>query len=540
LPALVVMATAFLVILPFFFLGNASGHDFEFHLNSWMEVLGQWRQGIIYPRWAALAQYGYGEARFIFYPPISWTVGAALGALLPWKIVPGAYLWLALTLSGCSMFLLARRWLDRRDAVFAAALYAANPYYMVIVYWRSAFAELLAGALLPLALLYVLRSEEEEGKSVVSLAVIVAAAWLTNVPAAVMVNYSLVLLIVIISFLRRSPRVLLYGAIAVVLGAALAAFFLVPAAYEQKWVNITELLSLGVRPQDNFLFVRVHDVDHNRFNLLISLVASAEMTVLAIAAFFSRPWRRRQPHAWWALFGWASLALVLSFSFTSFLWEHLPELRYLQHPWRWLLCLNVGFSLLVTMASRRWIVRMAICAAMFTVLVLVGHRVQTPWWETTAELSEMDERQRSGAGYEGTDEYVPVGADPYEIKQDAPWVALENVAPGQMPRLQIQRWAAESKVFIAQVDHPGRLVLRLFNYPAWRVEVNGEVAATFTRAVTGQMLIPVQAGENHVRITFTRTWDRTLGGIISGMTALSLGGFVMFLRRRSRRGAGFT
>src|ERR1700678_1270143 len=164
------MAASFLVIVPFFFLGNPSGHDFEFHVNSWMEVLAQWKQGILYPRWAALAQYGYGEARFIFYPPASWTLGAALGALLPWPVVPGVYIWLALTLSGSSMFLLARRWLNRRDAIFAAAFYAANPYFIVVVYWRSAFAELLAGALLPLLLLYVLRLGDDKTNAVVPLA----------------------------------------------------------------------------------------------------------------------------------------------------------------------------------------------------------------------------------------------------------------------------------------------------------------------------------------------------------------------------------
>jgi hypothetical protein len=536
LPLLIVMATAFLVILPFFFLGNPSGHDFEFHVNSWMEVLGQWKQHIIYPRWAALAQYGYGEARFIFYPPASWALGAALGALLPWKAVPGAYVWLALTLSGCSMFLLARRWLDRRGAIFAAALYAANPYYIVIVYWRSAFAELLAGALLPLLLLYALRSEEEGQKAVIPLAVIVAAAWLTNIPAAVMVNYSLVLLLVILAILRRSPRVLLYGAVAISLGAALAAFFLVPAAYERRWVNISEVLAPGVRPQDNFLFAKINDVDHNRFNLLVSLVASAEMIGLAIAAFFSRSWRRRQPRAWWTALGWALFAVLLNFSFTSFVWGHLPELRYLQLPWRWLLCLNVAFALFVTMASRRWIARILICVAMFMVLIFVWHRVQAPWWETSADFGEMLEHQQSGAGYEGTDEYVPAGADPYEIKQEAPRVALndEGVAPDQLQRIRIELWNAESRVFTAEVERPGQLVLRLFNYPAWRAEVNGRMVETSTREVTGQMLIPVQAGENRVRITFTRIWDRTLGGVISGVTALLLGGIVVVRRRRLR------
>ena len=378
LPLLLVMAASLAVILPFFFLGSPSGHDFEFHVNSWMEVLGQWKLGIIYPRWAALAQYGFGEARFVFYPPVSWTLGAALGVLLPWKAVPGAYVWLALTLSGCSMFLLARGWLGRRDAIFAAALYAANPYFVVIVYWRSAFAELLAGALMPLLLLHLLRLEDEKANAVVPLALIVAAAWLTNIPAAVMLNYSLVLLAVILAFLKRSPRVLLRGALAILFGAALAAFFLIPAAYEQRWVNIAEVLSPGVRPQDNFLFVKLADVDHNRFNLLVSVLASTETILLAIAAFLSRTWRSRQPRVWWMLVGWALFATLLNFSFTAWFWNHLPELRYLQLPWRWLLCLNVALALLATLASRRWLVRVLICLVMLAVLVFVWHRIQAP------------------------------------------------------------------------------------------------------------------------------------------------------------------
>jgi len=329
--------------------------------------------------------------------------------------------------------------------------------------------------------------------------------------------------LLILAVLRRSPRLLLRGALAVFLGAALAAFFLIPAAYEQRWVNIAEVLSPGVRPQDNFLFTKIDDVDHNRFNLLVSLVACAEITLLAIAAFFSRPWRLRQPRVWWALSGWALVAALLNFSFTFFLWQHLPELRYLQLPWRWLLCLNVSFALLVAMSSGRWIARVLVCTTMLLLLSFVWHRVQAPWWEKAEDFSQMLASQQSGAGYEGTDEYVPVGADPYEVSQDALRVALDDsAAPDPVKQIRIQRWNAESKLFTAEVSQPGQLVLRLFNYPAWRVEVNGKLIATATRDVTGQMLIPVQAGENRVQVTFTRTWDRIAGGIISLLTALAL------------------
>src|SRR5262250_3582877 len=107
---IVIAAVSLLAVLPFVWTGIPSGHDFEFHMFSWMEVASQWRQGIVYPRWAALAHWGYGEARFVFYPPASWTLGAALGSLLPWKFVPATYCWIALTLAGFSMHRLARQW----------------------------------------------------------------------------------------------------------------------------------------------------------------------------------------------------------------------------------------------------------------------------------------------------------------------------------------------------------------------------------------------------------------------------------------------
>ena len=517
MPALIVAAAAFAVVAPFFVLGNPSGHDFEFHLFSWMEVVQQWKHGIAFPRWAALAHWNYGEARFLFYPPTSWNLGAILGSILPWKMASGAYIWLALTAAGCSMFLLARRWLTQKDALFAAVLYAANPYHLVIVYWRSALAELLAACLLPLLLLFVLRSDEEGHRMILPLSLVVAAAWLTNAPSAVMVNYSLALLVVTVAVVRRDPKPVLYGGAAVVLGAALAAFYLVPAAYEATWVNLGEVLGPGVRPLDNFLFTTMKDADHNRFNLLVSLVATAEIVVCAAALYLARKWRSDRPLGFWTLTIWSSAATLLMCSFTFVFWDYLPKLRFVQLPWRWLLCLNVVFAIAATVAIRSWLRRLWLCAAMLLLLWIVWHRVQQPWWDTAADIQEMQDAVSDGDGYEGTDEYVPAGVDPYELKKEAPQVAALS---GRPVHIRILDWEAQSKRFTAEVARAEKLRLHLFNYPAWLVEVNGVPIAAKSQPVTGEILVPVETGISEVRVRFVRTPDRFWGGIVSLLAGL--------------------
>jgi len=523
------MAAAFSAVAPFLRLGNASGHDFEFHIYSWLEVVNQWRQGILYPRWAEWAHYSYGEARFLFYPPASWTLGGIIGAFLPWTIAPGAYIWIVLTLSGCSMFALARRWLDRRDAIFAAALYTVNPYYIVIIYWRSAFAELLAGALLPLLLLYALRLEEERWRAATILGMIVAATWLTNAPSAVMVNYSLVLILVVLAVIRRSPSIFAPGSFAVGVGLALAAFYVLPATFEQKWVDISQVLGPGIRPQENFLFTVLTDDLHNRFNRVVSLVAVSEMAAFIVAAAFLWKTRQQQPRLWWTQMAWAGAASLLMFSPTLFFWDHLPKLRYMQLPWRWLLCLNVPMVFFVVKAWKHWSARVAVYFAMLLVIVFCWQRIQTPWWDNALDMAEMHRNIQEGVGYEGTDEYVPLGADAYEVKQEARRVMFEGPGSAQ---IRVTHWDAESKQFGASLSSPGKLTLRLFNYPAWTVRVNGAPVSTESQELTGQMSIPVQAGDSRVDVTFIRTWDRTAGALIS---LLSILGVILFWRSLKRK-----
>src|SRR6266567_4836236 len=97
------MVAALAVVAPFTVRGIACGHDLTFHMNGWMEVAQQWREGVVYPRWAAYTNYGSGEPRFLFYPPLSGMLGGLLGSFIPWIFVPVAFDVCAVVFSGIAM-----------------------------------------------------------------------------------------------------------------------------------------------------------------------------------------------------------------------------------------------------------------------------------------------------------------------------------------------------------------------------------------------------------------------------------------------------
>ncbi len=558
------------MISPSFFRGASTGHDFDFHLSSWIEVAQQWRQGVVFPRWAAGANWGYGDARFIFYPPLSRCLGAALGLVLPWRIVPSASIFLGLVLAGLNMHRLARGWMPPEGAVVAAVLYAANPYHLLIVYLRSDFSELLASALFPLCVHYVFRCsagdqcehgiqcEGNAGRgvwgSVAALAVVYGAIWLSNAPAAVVASYGLALLFVLCAIMRRSLQPLLCGVAAVALGLMLAGVYIVPAALEQGWVNIEAVLSPSFRPEDNFLFTSTLDPAHKLFNLLISTVACLEIGMAGVGAVFSR---RRDEHAqlpWMAMLGLAAAATALMFPMSRLMWRYAPKLQFVQFTWRWLVPLGVSLAFFLGRAFAGSRHRLAIgalaTAALLTAILVAASAGTAPRgrWNSEAVMSDFLERARKEQGYEGA-AYVMRGGNPSNRDRGAPRVALlpagsspstttEALTPGSV---SVDAWRANQKTLTVDAPQPVRAALHLLNYPAWQVRVNGLPVEAEADSDTGQMLVPLPEGRSRVEVRFVRTADRTAGGMLSGFAAVLLVGMVVGSRRiheRRLRSAG--
>ncbi len=536
----ILVAAALAVVAPFALRGTACGHDLTFHMNSWMEVAQQWREGVLYPRWAAYANYGSGEPRFVFYPPLSGMLGAALGTVLhllhipaSWMYAPAAFIVCAVVLSGLAMHRLAREWLPEPAATLAAVAYAVNPYALLTIYVRSAFAELLAACFLPLIFLWIV-CDRSSRRMVVPLALTVAGVWLTDVPAAIIASYTAAVLLVVMMVLRRSSRVLLYGVLGIVVGLALAAFYIVPVLFEKRWIDVTNALSPGVRPFENFLFTRIGEPEHDRFIWTLSWVAVSEIAVTVFAMIGVRRWPETHPRRWWSLAVTTAMAIVLMLPVTNFAYRLLPDLRFLQFPWRWLIVVGVAYasSLAGIFSGVRY--RPWVFAPAFLVLIFCFNYLLQPKCYPQDTPFMISELYQTGFGYKGSDEYVLRGADIDEIKPDFPAYCLLEAAEAAPAGVRVsqQEGSAYHKHWVLESPQPVTMELRLMNYPAWRVEVNGARVQPQSDDPTGRMVLSLGAGHSEIDARFVATPDRWAGDAISFAAVIFVGAFWYVERRR--------
>src|SRR6267154_3750592 len=532
--AVVVVVVATIVILPMLVLGTVSGRDFPFHLASWMDVARQWHHRTIYPQWAQLANWGLGEPRFVFYPPASWMLGAALGSLFPWKIVPTLFVWLVLIAAGISMFLLARESLTPRQAVLVAALFAANPYHLLLVYYRSDFAELLASAFFPLLPLGVVWVAREGWRRVPMLAFVVALIWLSNAPAAVIAVYSLVFIFLIAYLVQRDLHLLVYGAAATAGGFGLAAFYILPAARERAWVQINQVLTDGLCPEQNFLFTRASSLAVNTdFNLKISCVVVLMAVVAAVAAYYLAK-SSAIPRVQYALLvALGAMSFFMMWPLSRPFWALAPELHFVQFPWRYAVPFAVTFSFLVgaAVAKSNKLAIVAVCLFVFAgPLAKILLAVERPSSWNKAEASRLQQNIDNGIGYRGTPEYLPNGWDGSALSEN-----IGNVSGITGVEFSISSQSPDQSTFQVDSLKPQQIAVKRFDFPTWRVNLDGARLGSKAKDSEGRIVVSVPPGKHVIQVFMQRDWDAKLGMAISTVSVTSLLGLTFLARRRDQR-----
>jgi len=554
---LVILIAAAVATAPQLFRGNSCGHDFDIHLVSWFDCLNSWRHGIVYPQWTPSPNYGAGEPRFIFYPPFTWVLGAVLGFVLPWHVVPIVLTFVLLAATGLATRSLALEALSDAPATLAGCAALFSGYALFTAYERSAFGE-LAGFWIPLLLLLILRARNPSGSlwrrafdgSAAPLAVVLAGAWLSNAPLGVMASYLLAAVALAMAVVQRSFAPVLRAAVAAAIGIGLTAFYLVPAAFEQRWVDIHQATDdPGLKIENSFLFghpanpqLDLHNLELRRVSIITVIMVGVALAGLLIVLRRKTQGGDRRLWIPLSLIPLAVLALQLPISLP--LWNLLPKLRFLQFPWRWLVVLEAPMAIFFAgavwprEAAKRW-QRIAVSSACAVVFLSSTAVAATYFFQPCDEedaVAPMVNVYRSGAGFEGVYEYEPIGADNSMVAiglPDACLVANPSIAlgvvdtPGANPDWWVEQGSCEA-VFNRKetaanpqhfqisttLPHAGYLILRLRTYPAWRITVNGRAETPLGRE-DGLTVVRVSQGRAEIAADWTTTPDVKAGRWLS-------------------------
>jgi hypothetical protein len=342
---------------------------------------------------------------------------------------------------------------------------------------------------------------------------------------------------------HRSLPNLLRTAAGAALGMGVAALYILPAAYERKWVQIDRVKSGRLEYGMSFIFAfhRGQGAGHLSVLHRVSMVAAVMFAVVApcvaILLLRRRHWHRLQNRVFFQMAILAAVVLFLVLPVSSFVWAHTPEMAFLQFPWRWLAALAPAFGLLagavfgsVPRVPRGVTIVAALVLSLGMAYLAYGRfgTLCDPDETPAFFVNFMDQHM----GQEGTDEYTPLAADTDDLQQDSPrvWFYLASEVADTKPthhqelpqHAQIEKWAAQYKHFTADLPQPSVAILQLEDYPAWALRINGKPASKSVAASSGQLQIALPAGHSNVELKFDETTDRIAGDAISAVCLLLL------------------
>jgi hypothetical protein len=518
-------------------------------------------------RWAPDMGNGYGFPLFNYYPPLPYYVGDLLHRLgLSYLRAVDALYVLGLVGAGLAMFALARRLWGDLGGLVSATAYVYAPYLALDVYMRGALTELWALALAP-ALFWAVYElvTTSRPRFVPLVAVFLALLLLSHNLVAVIVAPALALwtAVLLLTRGREGWRPALLGAAGAIWGFGLAAFFTLPVLMEGDLVQLDSLAE--TLRQTELLypsnFVTVRDLFLLRTADYSFLLGAGEDTPIQIGWFhwavagLSAPagvflLRRGQRTAALAIamfvvfFG---VGVFMAVSRSQFIWDSFDALRFLQFPWRYLGLVSLASAglagaWLALLRDRPLWAQWLVAATLVGLFIGAGQALFQPLHRCTVTVDRPIDCPGSDAEYfsdtyfpqrGSIQDYLPIAVEriplqpPEELAKVVAGAAIVRSATAGTDWLQLE----------LHVTREARVEAALFDYPNWRVRVDGETVPHVASEPNGLVTFLVPAGATEVDIRLEDTGIRRLGNWLSlvSLAALALTPPAMLLAPWLRR-----
>jgi hypothetical protein len=518
---LVVALTGVVALVPLMVWGIPSGGDLANHYRFALPFYDSIRGGHLYPSWLAESNYGFGDARFRFYPPGLYYLLAVFKLVTSWYSASVLALTALTVLGGLGTYFWARGSYPVKVAVWAGVIYTIAPYHLNEIYQASLLSEYAACAVLPFVFAFVERiCRRQRTSDVAGFAAAYVVLVLTHLPLTVIGSLSV--LIYAIFLLRRKGlwSTLLRLTIGGGLGLAASAFFWTTMLAELPWIKGNSAhQNIYYDYRANFLFSP--GALTNRNTWYANLLALAVVGMLLPAVIL--PVRKRGSRATKA----AALLTVVSFLMATELsrplWLVIPKLSEVQFPWRWLAITSLAGSVLLAASVPQWIKLwrrsfrpLHLVPVLGVALSLCFIATQIVWDSEYLPHHEFDAFMTSIRGSASFKDWMPLwaseGLQPYLMK--------ERVNSGPRP-VTINSWEPEHRVFTIGPGQQGAARVQTFYYPLWIASAGNQSLVT-RPAEDGALLVTVPPEETVVTLDFREPTRVQRARVVSGTAWLMI------------------
>lgn len=300
-------------------------------------------------RWVDGLGFGLGYPLFNFYPPLTYYLGEIFHLGLNTGFIDSIKLvwFVAFIGSGITMYFLSREFFGRSGGLVSSMFYIYAPYHAIDSYVRGAQAELFSFVWLPLILLFSYKAILENSYK--------WSIWTGVTLGLLMVTHNLIFLpffglftlwfgsmILIYGEKKRGIQYVLHYALQTLLAFGLTAFFWLPALAEKKFTLVDQLLI------KNLASYKIHFVcPEQLWNSLWGFGGSVagcidgmsfkigKLHILAALAALVIALIRRSKILVVSFILFA-FSVFMTTQYSNIIWDKIPQLWYLQFPWRFL------------------------------------------------------------------------------------------------------------------------------------------------------------------------------------------------------------
>lgn len=268
---------------------------------------------------------------------------------------------------------------------------------------------------------------------------------------------------------------------------------------EKKWIKPKELLYFGY--SSTFLF-RVTALESDVFQ--ICLCALLLIQVVTLGYLYKTRRGSVMTSSTWASVALVAVAMATPISFL--VWRGLPQLRYVQFPWRWLAFLGVVFALALSeidKPSRRRLICILCLVPQLATFIEVRDFVDpvhlTCSWKSP-RFADFEKEVMSG-GYRGRPEYAPQAARKLPVRHlELPrFAGLDSHTPLDIQQIE---WGPGKKVFETTSEQVAWVRMSVYAYPYWEALADGWQRLEISNDGDGYLLIHCPPGHHRITVCF--------------------------------------